>query len=77
MEDLIRKRIFEEGYVIKGFLKNGRILILEDMNKESLPQSLVMMKVSKDTDQMAEEIGTLIDISKKMKKESLSTIADI
>ena len=35
------------------------------------------MKITKDTNQMADEIRILLDITKKMKRESRSTIADI
>ena len=65
-------KIFEDGYLVKGFLKKGRIMVLENDDKEPL-----VMKVTADTNQMSEEIGTLCNILKLMKKENLSTIADI
>ena len=35
------------------------------------------MKISKDTNKMAEEIRCLLDISEKIKRESLSNIPDM
>ena len=72
MKDLIRQKIFEEGYVFKRFLKKERIVILENDHQEPL-----VMKIAKDTNQMAEEIRSLFDISAKMKRDSLSTFTDI
>ena len=40
-------------------------------------QEPLVMKITKDTNQMAEEIRCLLDITEKMKRESLSTITDM
>lgn len=72
IKDLLRRKIFEDGYSVQSFLKKERIAILESQGQDPL-----VMKISKDTNQMAEEIRCLLDIYDNIKGESLRGIPDM
>ena len=73
-KNLLRQKIFDESFEIKGFLNDDKMLVLESKDRK---QTKMVMKVSEDSDQIAKEVCNLLSIRKRLRKESKDTIANV
>ena len=64
--------MFDDEYTINGFLEQGRILTIENESQQSLA-----MKISAESDDLAEEVCTILNIQKRLKEDQKHIISNV
>ena len=64
--------MFDDEYTINGFLEQGRVLTIENERQQSLA-----MKISAESDDLAEEVCTILNIQKRLKEDQKHIISNV